>query len=386
MKKITHLFLSGFVILALFLGSTLRVYGSPGFSSGEEAFDVALFEKKIVEGLGTEWVGYQYVINEKGRMKYHGTFGNRLTGADGDVPQDIYAPMVIGSVSKFIAAVAVLKVFEEKFGDPMTMLETPVAGFLPKSWKRGFNVDRLTFKQLLQHKSGIRGSASPAYLSLKYLMEGGVATNKAPVYANANFALMRVLLPIMTGVVENTLESTQDDNLMRSKTADAFLDYLQKNLFVPYGILADARVFGIDPARYYRYPVDAESQGDNLEKDPLKERLGGGGMVMSSIALANFLAVLNHTDNILSPPTRQLLYENFLGLDGPQIRRRHGYYYHKGGSYSNARAYIFVFPATQTEVVILSNSRGGKLPEHSSVRSMVFSVYDRSWVKPGETS
>ncbi len=386
MKKITHVSFSIFLVFILFLGGSLRVYGSGGmdFSTGGEVFDSGVLEKKIVEGLGSEWVGYQYVINEKGRMKHHGVFGKRLAGADGDVPQDIEAPMVIGSVSKFIAAVAVLKVFEEKFGDPMAMLETRIAGFLPKSWKVGFNVERLTFKQLLQHRSGIRTSASPSYLSLKYLMEGGVATNKAQVYANANFALMRVLVPIMIGVVENTWESTQDDDVMRGKTADAFLDYLQKNLFVPYGILADVRPFGPDPARYYKYPIDEETKGENIENDPLKERLGGGGMVMSSVAVANFLAVLNNTNNILEPSTRQLLYENLLGLDASRVRRRHGYYYHKGGGYSNAKAYIFVFPTTRTEVVILSNSRGGKLPVHSSVRDMVFAAYDDSWVDPGE--
>ncbi len=379
------------------LGRTCFAAGGVGAASVQvpldtEVFDSRRFEKELVGALGTEWVGYQYVINEKGRMKHHGVFGQRIAGADGDVPQDIHAPMYVGSVGKLFTAVAVLKALDEYGQGAAQMLDTPIAPFLPANWQRGFNVDHLTFRQLLQHRTGVRPQTTSLYLGLKYLMAGGVASNKSYRYSNANYGLFRVILPIMLGKIKD--DDLGDDAVMEAKTRQIFANYLQSQIFIPNGISADIKPFGVDHALYYRYSSDlSEARGYDITPQDLSERLGGGGWFISAFDLAKFLAQLNYSDTILSPQTRQLLYENLLGLSDelPPSRKpkAHGIYYTKGGSYGHnvdgerlgSRAIVGIFPQTQTEVVVLFNSSGGKNDNPVKMRKIIFNSYDAAWVK-----
>ncbi len=406
MKSIQRRKLSLFTVLS-FLLVTLLLFSTnirPGFASpggstasvqvplDTEVFDGHRFQQKLVQALGTEWVGYQYVINEQGQAKYSGIFGKRIAGADGDVPQDIRAPMYTGSIGKLFTAVAVLKVLDEYGQGAAQMLDTPVAPFFPSNWKQGFNVNRLTFKQLLQHRTGVRSRTTGLYLALKYLVAGGVASNKAYVYSNANYGLFRVILPMILGEIKSS--DFKDDELMEAKTKQSFVNYLQSQIFIPNGIIADVKPFGISPALYYRYSDDlSENHGYDMSTTDLDERLGGGGWFISAFDLAKFLALLNHSEKILSAQTRQLLYEHLLGLSDefPPSRKpkAHGIYYTKGGSYGNlvegerrgSRAIVGIFPQTQTEVVILFNSSGGENDNPVKMRNIIFSSYDAAWVK-----
>jgi CubicO group peptidase (beta-lactamase class C family) len=58
--------------------------------------------------------------------------------------------MHVGSVSKFITAVAMVRMLS----DHGLSLDDKIAPFLPSYWEVGNNIDEITFRQLLSHHSG----------------------------------------------------------------------------------------------------------------------------------------------------------------------------------------------------------------------------------------
>jgi hypothetical protein len=133
-------------------------------------------------------------------------------------------PMNIASVSKTLTAVAVLQLLAK---DGLT-IDTNISPYIYSDWTQGPNVNQLTFKELLTHTSGFGqnnsactaagvpyscctgpGTGNPGcscgneitYPTLKSLVGSGVQSSNigVPQYGNCNFALLRELLPALSG-------------------------------------------------------------------------------------------------------------------------------------------------------------------------------------------
>lgn len=361
------------------------VEGNNQYDNSGEQFDSELFKQNVIAGMGEEWAGYQMVINQKGLLAHEYYFGESISGNDGHVAHFPWVSMYIGSVGKFITAVAILQALDKYQGGAASKLNTSIAPYLPDDWVIGQNVAAISFKDLLLHQTGLATNAPIDYGSLKTLIKNGLPLNPAYNYSNANYALLRIILPALTGDI--TSVSGASDDQMQEKTVSSFKRYVDTQIFDPNSINAYTEPAGIDQPLYYKYPDLPNASGWAM--GDMTDRLGNGGWFMTATDLAKFLAYLNETEDILSKNTRDLLYANFLGLSDLTLPTNtpsgdHGIYYTKGGSFQNngrgVRCIIVIFPETRTEIVIIANSRGGKMDSTSGIRQMVFKAYDDAWV------
>jgi len=355
------------------------------FDNGEKKFDSELFKQNVIAGMGEEWAGYQMVINEKGLLAHEYYFGESVSGNDGHTDLGPGVPMYWGSVGKFITTVAILHALDKYQGGAISKLNTSIEPYLPDDWSIGQNVTGITFRELLLHQTGIPSNASTNYGSLKEVIKNGVPVESTYNYSNANFALLRIILPFITG--EITSVSGLTDEQMQEKTLSVFKRYVKTQIFEPLAIQAQNEPSDIAPALYYKYQDLPNANGWAM--GDMSASLGAGGWFMSAMNMAKFLAYLNETEDILSKETRAVLYGAFLGLsdltlptDSPS--GEHGIYYTKGGSFQNngrgTRGIIVIFPASHTEIALVANSRGGNMDNTGGIRQMIFKAYDDAWV------
>src|SRR5205823_2675644 len=139
----------------------------------------------------------------------------------------------IASVSKTLTAVAVLQLLAK---DGLTV-DSKMSPYLYPDWPKGQNIDQISFRQLLTHRSGIRtdcGGAKTTYAILKGLIASGVQSADMNVasYNNCNFAIFRELLPALENQPINKIA---DGPLRAKQSATMYIDYMNANVFSPVG-------------------------------------------------------------------------------------------------------------------------------------------------------
>lgn len=351
-----------------------------------KVFNIELFRQNVDAFMQGNATGYCYVIAKNGQVVYSEEAGKRIAGADGSVNQDIHATMYTASVSKAITAVAALRLMEQK-GIP---INDKVWHYLPSHWTIAASFKQISFKNLLQHKSGIDKDTGYDYTSLKALATAGVNVNDIGVnseYANANFGLFRILIPYMITDQDNLFnnsEITIDDYLVVI-TASVYKEYVKDNLFEPLDITtADTKPSGAKPTLYYSYPTNNSQSGWSIGDRTLLA--GGGGWYISCYDLAKLFAYVRFTEDIIDEDSRDLMNDNFLGWDkGLSVSNsyEHGTYHAKNGGFSNGddqgvSTLVKNFPEG-VQISVMINSKGGNYGG-LSVNEGVAKAFDDAWV------
>jgi CubicO group peptidase (beta-lactamase class C family) len=348
-------------------------------------FDVDLFDQNIQNGLGTQWSGYSYVINVNGNLGRSRSTGNWVNA--GQVVAAHRDSMVYAaSISKLITAIAALKVMDEELSGAATILNSPIYLYLPPQWSFSESFKLITVSQVLRHRTGFPAGAASTYNTVKNLVAQPVAnTNYA--YSNANFGLMRVA---WTGLLNGAFPyPMMTDEQIDETTIKDYEMYCRTKLFNPLGITVNAN--GRSSTLYYN-----STNGIINGATPIGDRstsLASGGWYISPAGVAKLLAYVNHTDQILSASTRQLLYTNFYGLsDGNPPNNTpdgtYGKYYTKSGAFcittqngcSGVRNAVIVFP-NNVELVFMANSRGGNTDGAPTFHQMFYQAFDNAWVE-----
>ena len=116
--------------------------------------------------------------------------------------------MHIASCSKLITAIAMTKLLNDKH----MSYDTPIIAFLPSYWAKGANIDKITFRHLMTHTSGL-GINDRSDSDFKF-MQAGIAAGATRIgsylYQNMNFGLCRILLSTVNGnIAQFPLSQTQ---------------------------------------------------------------------------------------------------------------------------------------------------------------------------------
>lgn len=387
---VTSVILLGFVVFTS-CQKTKSIIGDE-ILNPEKQFDMNLFQANVEAGLGNQWAGYAYVINHNGHYNRSGSFGNRRAGNDGNLASDIDAALYGASLNKVMTATAMLRVLQEKGnGNAAFWLNANVFQFLPPNWSFGPNTTSITFRDLLEHRSGIASNAGIDYSDLRTLIATGTSNVKTYSYSNANYALLRILIARMSG--NANVNNVNDDVAAASATLSGFKRYMDNEILAPLEITMDTRPEGNSPTLYYQWG----NMNNGWLMGDMSDRLGNGGYYFSPVQFAKFIAFLNHSELIISNQTRELMYDQFLGwgdeiLPVNETTGQQGRYYYKGGSFCNSsqngncngqgvRNIVVTYPKNNVEIVIMGNSRGGNMDTGSGLRAMLRNAYDNAWVK-----
>jgi CubicO group peptidase (beta-lactamase class C family) len=183
-------------------------------------------------------VGYAFAIYENNQLTAasSGGFQSRTTEAEGQKNFTIDTKLHIASMSKTLAAIAFVKLAQQK-GIKTT---DKIVNYLPPTWTKGVNINQVTFADLMTHRSGITGFTNSClngsyseniWVGLAQIIQKGVTTRGNYCYQNANFGLFRVLIPSILGYKFTGNASTDD-----AETQKMYLSYLQSEIFDKVGV------------------------------------------------------------------------------------------------------------------------------------------------------
>jgi CubicO group peptidase (beta-lactamase class C family) len=286
----------------------------------------------IAAKLNGNVVGYACSI---GRASI-GAYSHGYARTSANAPARLFLPSTkipVASVSKVVTTLAAIRVLAKN----NVSLDAGIGGHLPSDWKLDPYVASITFRQLLQHRSGIKdyGNNAQDYATLKAFFTQSVdptkntmcqgaavvnppnpinPNNKTACYSNYNFSIFRVLLPWIDGFVD-------DPPNRPAKLAAAYIKLVEANVFEPVGaqgVDAKPPASGPQSAAYafsYRYP--GTSGGYNWGDSSLG--VGAAGWYLAIDDIDKVLNSLNKNDGrILTAAQVQDMETTRMGWDATQ--------------------------------------------------------------------
>lgn len=280
--------------------------GDHQIAIGGQTLSVQKFHNNIRDALVGRCVGVAVMTFPAGFPAFSSWSGFSRTAAD--PPQQTFLltrRTNLGGVSQTLTAIAVIQLLTAR----NLGLDATIAQYLPSDWQRGPNVDRITFKELLTHTSGIRDPDGNAvdYLSLKDMLARGTSADKSFQVQPQNFALFRILIPFL----HRFEEGVATDKARALALARAYLGYMNASVFAPIGIpTVHAEPPSPNPTLAYPFPAGSE-QGAHFGDATLIA--GGTGIHLSIEELRLLLRKLRYSTQLLNAEQRQLMDDHQLG-------------------------------------------------------------------------
>ncbi|MCB0520593.1 MAG: beta-lactamase family protein [Lewinellaceae bacterium] len=311
----------------------------PSCLPGDKCHFIQKFQEQLDSSLAGTCAGYSYSIYLDGKLENTVASGfSKLAIDGGPVSMDNTSRIHIASMSKTVSAVTVLKLLQDKG----LSVDDNIIGYLPQQWDVGPNIEKITFRQLLTHTSGFRETAMDLcvakqdgyedhgslqiprysyYLKLKCMVEYGVTEANMAIsfYQNANFGLLRVIIPKLAGS-----EHLADDEFSSND-----LNTQQEYVRLVRETLNDFTIDCVGDGVYH-YVCPPKPAHHGLTFADLTYAAGGFGWYMSPSGYGNFINSL-FQDQILNTQWRQAMVAQGLGCYNASTPSGHHYVSHNGG-------------------------------------------------------
>ncbi len=325
------------ILLACALFSSCKKNDNIKANPDTKKFHPEIFRKIMVDSLGTAPVGYSFTINHNGLLADSANFGFSRMAADGQRSHSIMHRMNIASVTKWLTAVAAVKLLADK-GIP---LNTPIHSYLPTYWKPSDSAKNITFHDLLTHRSGLTTDAiryATEYGGLKDCIEKPIANPaKGYNYSNVNFALFRIMMAYIDdkphALNNEAGHMANKDTIMHHTFLTMYyMARMEEYVFTPSGVSGATTNMSQRTEETLSYSgTDKSLNGAYAGNWTYKS--GGGGYFLSPFELAKIMAHVYHSDKVLTLAQRTLMENNMYGFDGGDSpATAQGKAYGKGGA------------------------------------------------------
>lgn len=270
--------------------------------------------------------GYSVALLKKGQLYKTVNGGFRVEDSNAKYPMFSHIYGDFGSVQKFVSGILLLRIFErirtEKSVDQW--LNTRVYNYFPARVRAKVpSINRkITFGDLLRHKSGIRGGEnSNVYKNFFTAIKNenyGVRS-----YNNINYKVLTYLIPALYNKNLLSIIDSQANAFNWSYDSKAFVDsigpqfttIIKKEIFdrttpTMFGTCSpnkDLIAKGKGIAKMYSLKVDPYP--GVVDKDPAKHCVAQGGWYYSAKDMAILLANLYATDRIINRSLYNDLYD-----------------------------------------------------------------------------
>jgi CubicO group peptidase (beta-lactamase class C family) len=293
------------------------------------SFNVQAFSDRLQSDLQGKAVGYSFSVSYQDQWEDMRAGGSARTSADSNpLLMNPFVQFSIASLSKTITAAAALQLLEPNQSN--NLLDAAVGQYLPADFTRDNNFKAITFRQLLQHRSGVPAKTGydVDYNSLKSYVNGYPnVSNKSYQYSNTNYALFRLLIPNLAGIPLSGDPGTA--------YADAYIQYVQQHVFSPIVLGSISASTDSSSGLDYHFPLQPYHPG-GWDLGDLTLKIASQGWVMSTQDLAHFLRDLSYTENILSGAISKQMRDKCMGYDAcgaPAASGSTYAYWSKGGFY-----------------------------------------------------
>jgi CubicO group peptidase (beta-lactamase class C family) len=298
------------------------------------SFDKSAFEQSAHQALKGKVMGYSFLIMKDGKLVAEGAGGNARNKADGLKPMTTSTPQNLGSLFKFISGVSMLHILETPpagsaggQGSFASRLDAPAALLYPQIWQNAIEtpaIRTITFRQLLQHRSGFR-CGDPMDCFSGAFDASLIGKRK---YENINFQLTGYLIGVYTkssiltntNAIANSTPVAERDNVFKVASGLQMDSFINDKVFklVPGKISAScdaANEYKNTGAYAYKSAADKSKGIITSRMAEGKPCLGSGGYWMSIRDFANFAAHALHSNKIISASTRKMLYNDQMAPD-----------------------------------------------------------------------
>jgi beta-lactamase family protein len=343
--------------------------------------DLNRFEQRIIAAMHGKTVGFAYAIASGGFVVRAGAEGYARMPADGQVAQSPLKEMNIASTSKTLTAMTLLQLLAEKG----VSVDDHILPWLPESWTKGPGIEFLTFRGLLDHRSGLNSNADGPYenADLRAYIAAGIngVDTIFPHYQNTNYAMFRVIIPFLHygPQVMNMLDA-EFAGVLDPFLNIAYRDIVRERVLAKTGVVeGDCKPAEITAAQtlMYEFPY---LLGNGVTDRNWMSRCGSGGWYFSAAEMATILATRRHTNAILPPDAKRQMDTEFLGWY-PIYGVRGVYRWHNGGlAYSGGRGLntCWMDYTFGVQAALFSNSIGG----HDDACSILQKAFDGAFVDP----
>lgn len=346
--------------------------------SNDKVFKTDIFKQQLQERLvGAR--GYQFVITHKGQVAETAAFG--IGSVNGD-NADVNAFVNIASVTKTLTAITALKYLDA------FLLDNEIGPWLPSTWNRHADVRKLTFRQLLTHTSGIRGSGT-SWSSLISTAGAKIDSPKTYAYSNINFALFRAMIPkLHDSVTFRKNEKDMGTAAFQSWMSSEYIRLVQAYIISRAGI--GQRGCAPVAGRTFQMLNEAPSRLNGVSHTDWTEFCGGGGFVLTTMDMSRVITYLAEKDIILSDNKKLLMDTYRLGWNRVFPVEGGMAYGHGGALYSDVnqsdsldvgdvglQTLIMKFPA-RVQLALSINSVDSTWRNTSGI---VKAAFDAAWVK-----
>jgi CubicO group peptidase (beta-lactamase class C family) len=327
---------------------------------GTPTLNLGTFGLKIHKALKDSTAGYMLQVRQNGVLVHTGVWNWAQTPTDLGQGWSEATRMHVASVSKFLTAVALVKALDAKG----ISYNAQIIGYLPQYWTKGPNIGQITFRHLLTHTSGLSANNSATdYAYMKSKVAAGVSSVGTGAYANMNFGLMRILIPIINGSVSRFAKysdySSLNDLTWDAVTIKSYKQYMQDKVFTPAGVVAA----GFAPTYYYKNALAYKSSyALNVEpgwnSGDLTTVAGPAGWRLSTKELLNVMNHVRRKNTIISAAKAQYMLDNYFGID-QVISTPAGKIYNKNGGwgkYGRKEQCVAYFLPNGMELALLVDS------------------------------
>lgn len=339
---------------------------------GLPRLNVNSFGQDLHASIKDRVTGYAMQLRKNGAPVYTLLWNWAKTPADGGQGWTLDTRMHVASVSKYITAVAMVKLLDSKG----ISLDAKIINYLPAHWVKGPKVNLVTFRQLLTHTSGFASNSSQSnYNFMKQMVAAGAPTNGSGDYENMNFGLCRLLLAVINGnIPQNFNAGPLTDQIWDMVCINAYKNYCQTFIFNPAGV-ANASFVPLPAyknALAYKFPHNGEKGWNSGD---LSSMAGGAAWRLSVDDLLKVMDHVRRRNTILQAGRTQQALDAKLGIDVIKPTPA-GNLYSKNGSWSSGgrseKSVIFFMPEGMELVVLLSSKIG---VEDDSIRGIVQEIY-----------
>ncbi|NOX81676.1 MAG: beta-lactamase family protein [Alphaproteobacteria bacterium] len=347
--------------------------------------DVNAFGEAFHAAVKDNVAGYALRIGKNGQTIYTLQWNWAQTPTDASLGWNPGRRMHIASVSKLITAIAMVDLLQAK----NISYDAKIINYLPTHWQKGPNIDDITFRQLLTHRSGFStGGSSSNYVFMKSQVAAGVSSNAigSPDYENMNFGLCRILLAVINGnISKNAMFPALINNVMWDIiTTQAYQQYVEDKVFAPAGVSGPDLDKPNNPARAYSWPVS----GGGWDSGNLRSMAGGAAWHMSINELLAVMHTYRRTNKIVPMSKSQDALDAGFGVDRITTTSA-GKLYGKNGLWRDCNPNScsprteqsdVLFMPDGMDIAVFTNSPIG--PNAASLRNLVRDLYIANIVEP----
>jgi hypothetical protein len=355
--------------------------------------NVGAFEAALGNVFDDLVAGYVAQLRQSGQVLFTKVWQDAKRPQDGSESWTADVQMHVASVSKVMTAMAMTVLLADNAISP----DTPIIDYLPNYWSKGANIERITFRNLLNHTSGLSAIDMVDFTMTEAAIAGGITLGNLGQYQyeNVDYAVLRVLLAVVNGNINKDAffdpppllglpAQLWNDMVWDYVTTNAYAAYLQARVFAPSGVAGATLDHPAACALAYIGPNDKKKGWDS---ESLEWACGYAGWHLSVNQVLEVMGEFRRGGGILTPAAAQAMLDNSFGVDPlfvnslpAALTTPAGNVYCKPGNWNNPKnqdeqAVAFFLPDDMEFVMFVNSMIGGQLGSTNNLRWVLTQAY-----------